>query len=238
MKIAVVYSGQYRTYSDFPNWRENHIAGFPDADYYYTCWDDHWAKDAPDWVTKFPIPVLDHNPYLTTYFESMFRGKSVTNKGKQESGTFATLGHWLALQYLPTKYDVIIRMRYDAILDENGSHKDMFYNFCERAVNEHMNFGFGNHKYSEDRDTRIHRKTPRILRPIIYYRINDFLNIHRPEAMVNPFHLSQMQRLLPHNEGWYQVLGEPAGFAYENWVAGVHIWRKISTENYQPYSAE
>ena len=228
MKIAIVYSGQHRTYPDFPHWRENHINGLPEADVYYTAWDDEWAKDAGDDVVKFPIPNIGHNPYMTSYFDYMFKGKSGTNAGKQLTSTYSTLGHWLAMMWLPAKYDVIIRMRYDAILDDWGSHKDIFYDFCKRCYEEDVTFSFGNHKYSEDRDWRIHRKIPKLCRPIINHRLNDFLNIHRMGSMADPFDLSQKRRLLPHNEGWHQVLGDPAGLMAENYVGGVHIWRKIS----------
>lgn len=222
MKVAIVYSGQYRVWE---GWKENHKHlwdQFKSADVVFSTWKSDQDKvPADENVMLFDDPVCDYNPYLIPSFVSIF-GKHLSEKAdckaKASSANFQQLAHFKVCKSLDfQKYDVIIRMRYDTVL---GNHD--WTSLAKQVINKEIVIGIGNNGGNQDRMNKYHHKTPR-LEFVVGKRILDFMIMHVPNALVDCDALHERKELYPTNSGWYQVLG--ANSTTLNYSAGIQLER-------------
>lgn len=224
MKIAVCYSGQYRT---FDGWQENHQQNLPDADYYYSTWITEKDHVDIDNMIYFDEPVVDYNLYEGSFAEKY--GKHIKNKPDEEKRLYTAahqhIAHWYVLQELKEKYDVVIRMRYDTFL---GPHKQRLLDMCNYVNASGKAIGVGNTSLRDDLNTNIH------MYPFEEYQSNkdfmlDFMTIHKPENIANVMELNEKKGLWPTNSGWWLILSEP-GYGHKNYRCGIQLARKLDIE--------
>tara|TARA_R110002153_G_scaffold205383_1_gene358143 strand:+ start:2920 stop:3597 length:678 start_codon:yes stop_codon:yes gene_type:complete len=222
MKVAIVYSGQYRVWS---GWQHNHKMlwdQFDDCDIIYSTWESD--KDKIPWnepVTLFPDPVCDYNPFLIPSFVKVFGRKLLEKdapKRKAPSSNFQQLAHFRVCEMIDSQeYDLIIRMRYDTIL---GDHDWTF--IAKQVISEKVVVGIGNNGAIQDQNNKYHQKKPH-LDVVSGKRMLDFMIMHVPSALVDCDALHERKELYPQNAGWYQVLR--ADSTTLNYSGGIQLKR-------------
>lgn len=225
MKIAVCYSGLFRTYT---GWLENHKEMLPTADFYFSTWkteEDKVSKLHPNIsMSYFDQPIVAYNTYQQEDFSKIY-GSHLQNKGSEKprhyTSTLQHLGHYLISHNIPKKYDIIIRMRYDTIL---GKHN--WIELVDECYNTKKSVGVGNTSQKEDNDDNIHNKPYKkfteanSLRPYML----DFINIHLSCNIKNAVKMNEEENLWPTNAGWYQLLSKDFN-GHQNYVGGIQLAR-------------
>ena len=225
MKIAVCYSGQYRT---FDGWQENHIDNLPEADYYYSTWSTEKDLVDIDNMIYFDEPVVDYNLYEGSFAKKY--GSHIKDKPDEKKRQFTAahqhIAHWYILQELKKDYDVVIRMRYDTYL---GPHKKQLIKLCDHTNITGQAIGIGNSSAVDDLNKNIH------LSPFVEYistnseSMLDFMTIHKPKNIANVMELNEKKGLWPTNSGWWLILSKP-GYGHKNYRFGIQLARKIDIE--------
>lgn len=220
MKIAVCYSGLYRTHT---GWLENHKENLPDADYYFSTWKSEESKvDIEDMnMIYFDDPQKTYNCYKVKEFGDTY-GWHLKDKTDEQSrlftGYFQHLAHWNVLQELKEKYDVVIRMRYDTYL---GSHKDCFTELCQISKATKKSIGVGNSGRNDDSNKLMHFMKPTPA-GAVKQRLLDFMTIHNQDDCLNVKELVDEEKMWPTNAGWWQILGSNG---YLNYRGGIQLKR-------------
>lgn len=219
MKIAVCYSGLYRTNK---GWQGNHKNNIPDeADVYYSTWSSEKSIVDIKEMIYFDDPVPTYNCYQVPEFMNTY-GAHLQNKQSEikrlKTGYFQHLAHWKILETLPHDYDVVVRMRYDTML---GMGKKELYRLCQTCYTTGKSIGIGNTNSADDRNKMIHMMP---LMPFVAPKpfLLDFMSIHKPESVANVQELVNNEQMWPTNAGWFQMLGENG---YLNYRGGIQLWR-------------
>ena len=225
MKIAVCYSGQIR---EFDHWK-THKEHLPAADYYYSTWEDQRHSvpvELRNSMKYYPNPPETYNCYQVESFQRI-HGRDLDKRKPSETerkytAYFQHLAHWNVVRDLPEGYDIVIRMRYDTII---GCSPSSYMKLCQRVIDRGICIGIGNVSAKCDNDKRKHLKPPKGF-PKVNGRdfILDFMNIHRPENILNVQELVDREEMWPTNAGWFQILGH---VGYENYNGGIQLSRKI-----------
>jgi hypothetical protein len=220
MKVAVLYSGIPR--GDFTRNLFSVKRHFPGADYFYSTWHDQVQVMPPRIEYKSYSEPKMHYHCVSDVDESLLtmKLKSIKSVLKTNSvlyertkhHTKQILGHAYQLDDLDESYDMIVRIRYDCYL----SPKVDIQSYLIKSYEENIAIGFGTrttrhpnlHELKEI--ARVHPKTftdiqdwsgylmdPMILHPRKLFDTN----------LVYKYH--EECKLLPAENGWYQILGEP-----------------------------
>lgn len=221
MKIAICYSGEFRTYE---GWQENHIANLPSGDFYYSTWVKEKSKVDIDNIIYFEPPKIEYNLYEGLFalkYGAHLKNKS-TEKRRNFTGSYQHIGHWLILNSLEKEYDIIIRMRYDTFL---GDHKKDLYALCEECYNTSYAIGIGNTCKTDDDNRMIYTQkfTPFQHSGQSHYML-DFLNIHKQKNISDVMSLLKNKMLFPTNAGWWQILSESFS-GHRNYKGGITLAR-------------
>lgn len=218
MKIAILYSGLYRVYS---NWQQNHQDNLPAGDVYYSTWESERKKVEIDDMIYFKDPKKTYNCYAVQEFGDKYGHHLKTKTGEKSrhyTGYFQHLAHWNVLQSLNKQYDVIIRMRYDTVL---GPHKDSLYQLCELCYQSGNPIGIGNSNSKDDYNKTIHEMPHTVFNSSNDYLL-DFMTIHKQNNVENVEHLVKEEKMWPTNAGWWQMLGKNG---YLNYRGGIQLQR-------------
>lgn len=219
MKIAVCYSGLFRTYDGF---LENHKSRLPTADYYFSTWSSEKDKTVGSGldVMLFDPPSVDYNLYQGSFAEQY--GDSHQHKSSERkrlyTGTMQHLGHYLVATSISEDYDMVIRMRYDTFL---GQHD--WLSLVEHAFKNNIAIGVGNANGSDDADHLMMDRPPTIHGNSSKFML-DFMNIHKRNNIANALALNEEKRLWPTNAGWYQLLSQNYS-GHENYRGGIQLKR-------------
>lgn len=221
MKIAVCYSGQYRPWD---GWKENHQElfgkiGKPSV--YYSTWQYEKSRIPKGMNMRyFDEPSINYNPYKVKQFVNLFGnhiGDKPDEKKRIETSTLQHLAHESVVNSIDkSKYDLIIRMRYDTIVD--SSHDWM--KLVRNSFFKQMTYGFGNTSRTHDENKVIHKVPPTLVN--VPNRILDFMIIHPIESLTDVSFLSRLNTLMPTNAGWWQSFGQKN---YENYFGGIQLKR-------------
>lgn len=233
MKIAVCYSGINRG-----NFIKNNTSvkwHFPDADYFYSTWHNAVASMPPNIEYKtYPEPKMDYhpmkdvNPKLLTMKlrNNLSRLEDKTYYERTKNHTKQILAHAYQLQDLPEEYDMIIRVRYDTYL----SPKVDFSSYVTESYENSLAIGFGTRK-SRHRDVNVLKELPRE-EPKTFDDIQDWYRYLMDPMIFHPRNLFDIDRvfeyhrgkkLLPAENGWYQILSEPYDVNHICFYGGAQI---------------
>ena len=221
MKIAIVYSGLYRT---FDGWLDNHKSVLPSGDYYFTTWESERSKvDIDDMVYNSP-PKITYNLYQGEFAKKY--GKDIQNKDFEKPRLYTAClqhaGHYLALKNIKEDYDIVIRMRYDTFL---GNHSLKFLELCNFCNNTGVSIGIGNTSNSDDKNEKMYQIVPSQYSTKEF--MLDFMNIHKYKNIENVLQLIEDKEMFPTNAGWWQILSK-RGWGHKNYRGGIQLARHIS----------
>jgi len=200
MKVAVCFSGLPR--GDVENNLRIFRSIFP-HDFFFSTWAGNTLNQEH---TVYQEP---HSDYLSSYVE----GLSDEKKQLLGRGYKQIVGHALQVLFdIPKEYDMIIRCRYDTILNEkldwNKHIKDSYENRC-----------IGGFRFSVDEgdfdDTRQCHPKGLVLDQLIMHRRDQF----------DPSHVLKMfydEKLDPCEMGWYQAF---ESHPIKNYIGGIIIDR-------------
>lgn len=224
MKIAICYSGQYRT---FDGWQKNHFDNLPDGDRYYSTWTTEKDFVETDDMIYFDEPIVDYNLYDGSFAKEF--GAYIQEKPDEKKRLYTAahqhFAHWNILQKLNDSYDVVIRMRYDTFL---GQHKKALYNLCKLVNDTGIAIGVGNAGAKDDSNKEIHMMS------FTEHKSNnktilDFMTIHKPKNIANLIELHKKKQMWPTNSGWWLILSKP-GFGHKNYRGGIQLARLLDKE--------
>lgn len=228
-KVAVLISGIVRGNL------ERNIRGmlnhFPDADYFLSTWNSSPAGNAnidtikrllPNAVLdSFPEPVIKYNCLTDVPKEMLFTPKLRANaskasfdkalKNRVHHHTKQILGHAYQMQEHDLgDYDLIIRLRYDTYLHPRIDMTP----FLNESIDNNCAIGFGvrNARHNSLFKTkRIPSVEPKGKDSNDWFRyLMDPMIIH-PPSLFDPeeaFRLDAESKLLPAENGWYQLLSK------------------------------
>lgn len=230
MKVAVCYSGLYR---DFTGWQDNHkfITDHADAVFYST-WRKRQKPPVQDCML-FDEPVIDYNPFLLPEFIDKFPEVSHnhSNPNNWLSGVIARstkqiIAHDFIVAALPSKFDIVIRMRYDTWL---GDHN--WKQYIQQSYDENSVVSFGNADQAMDKNLNMCNEVITEVAELrgtelFRSRLTDFMNIHPSYKMKGAHELHKQKRLLPTNSGWYQVLVGPYKEPHYDYAGGIMLSRR------------
>lgn len=233
MRIALCYSGVARG-----NWLRNNTSvryHFPKADVFYSTWRTAVADMPPVPYKTYGEPTMHYHP-MKDVDPSLLTMKLRENLkllgGKQYydrtlNHTKQILAHAYQLQdQVPPEYDMIIRLRYDTYL----SPKVDFSKYVEKAYQENIAIGFGTRT---SRHPNLHelKELPRV-EPKDFSEIQDWHRYVMDPMILHPRKLfdtdmvleyHKNKKLLPAENGWYQILSEPYGDTHECVYGGAQI---------------
>jgi len=237
MKIAVCYSGICRG-----NWIKNNTSvkyHFPKADYFYSTWSTQVASMPPIDYKTYVEPKMNYHP-MKDVDKNLLTMKLRQNlyllNGKQYydrtmNHTKQILAHAYQLRDLSEEYDMIVRIRYDTYL----SPKVNFTDYLNKSYNENIAVGFGTrtsrHKhlgklleidktvpssFDDNQDWYRYLMDPMIFHPRKLFDTDMVFKYHREK------------KLLPAENGWYQILSEPYGDNHLSVYGGAQIEKYLS----------
>lgn len=219
MKIAVCYSGLFRTFDGF---LENHKAALPEADYYFSTWTSEKEKTNGSNldVRLFDAPEVDYNLYQGSF--ALEYGADHQNKSSERkrlyTATMQHLGHYLVTDSISKDYDMVIRMRYDTVI---GKHD--WLSLITRAYKNNIAIGVGNANGGDDNNGTMTRNVPTIHGNSNKFML-DFMNIHKRNNIADAVAMNNNMSLWPTNAGWYQLLSMNYG-GHENYRGGIQLQR-------------
>jgi hypothetical protein len=235
MKVAVLYSGICRG-----DWNTNRFSVAKQLPYdtFYSTWNDHvhtmppgidyktYKQPSIDYhcMTDVPMdiltPKLKDNRFKATH-DPQYREKT-SHHTKQ------ILAHAMMLKDLDPSYDMIIRCRYDLRVSLKVNLKQ----YVQRAYEENIAIGFGT-RQSRHPDFNVLSEVPKIYPdnkdPSVSqdwgWYLMDPLIMH-PRSLFDVdycWKLHNDHRLLPAENGWYQILSEPWGDTHLSVYGGAQI---------------
>lgn len=219
MKIAVCYSGINR--GNFLRNNGSVKYHFPKADYFYSTWSNAVVSMPPRVEYKtYSEPKMHYHPMkdvdpslLTMKLREnlkLLSGKAyydrILNHTKQ------IMAHAYQLRDLPEEYDMIIRVRYDTYL----SPKVDFSSYVTESYENNLAIGFGT-RTSRHPNVNVLKRIPRE-EPKSFADIQDWHKYLMDPMILHPrslfdidrvFEYHRDKKLLPAENGWYQILSEP-----------------------------
>lgn len=220
MKVAVLYSGISR--GDFTRNSFSVKRHFPDADYFYSTWHDQVHLMPPRIEYNSYIAPTMHYHCITDVNPSLLTMKLASIKKRLKKGnklyertkhhTKQILGHAYQLDDLDESYDMIVRIRYDCYLSPNVD----ILSYLVKSYEENIAIGIGTRT---TRHPNIHelKEIPR-KHPETFDDIQDWSGYLMDPMILHPRKLFDTNlvykyhdecKLLPAENGWYQILGEP-----------------------------
>lgn len=209
MKVAVCFSGLVG-----PDASEN-VNRFRKS-VPYDCFFGHWSgREALGGVDSIELvePELHYNPANgfvgdVPFGYKYFIRNGLADRPEWEHRTKQIMAHAMMCDLLPEQYDVVIRARYDTIVDPNI---DIDY-WARLAFGQRRAIGFyvpkgQNSKYLQNAYVN-EPDHPRALE-----HLPDHMIIH-PRCLMNSelvFSLHELRQLIVAEWGWYQVLSLPFG---------------------------
>lgn len=228
MKIAILFSGLIRG-----NYEKhtNRIQRYFEFDTFFSTWsgsrDEFFNRKESSKILEYDEPELKYNPAIDcieppeTYRKFINNGQSRNPIWKHR--TKQILAHALLYDSILPFYDIIIRARYDTIIDTTRS-KDEILSLISEAHREQKAIGFYVPKGQNNKSLRgllrhhedHHRRKEHLV---------DHLIIH-PAKLFDTKRVWKMhneKRLCVAEAGWWQVLSEPYGSNHESFLgfAGV-----------------
>lgn len=240
MKVAVCISGLCRgkVQRNLGLLKEH----FP-YDYFYGTWkgresDMNLHLKGVDFFA-FPEPKMHYHPILDV--EEMISPKLVAlkkqlqdcrkigpgTKQRVAEHTKQIIAHAYMLELIDPSYDMIIRTRYDVVL----SMKVDFTEYLTRSYEENRAVGFGTRQQRHrdlDSFKEIHREYPDGKRDMSQdwgWYLMDPLIFH-PRKLFDTKRVWQLhndKKLLPAENGWYQILSQPYSDNHLSVYGGVQI---------------
>lgn len=238
MKIAVCYSGLCRG-----DWVKNHNSvrhHFPTADYFFSTW-NHAVVDMPALIeyTTYPEPKMHYHPWgdvppeqLTWKAQQLVKNDLPKPYYRERTlhHTKQILAHAYQLENdVPKEYDMIVRVRYDAYV----SPKVDFTEYLNRAYENKLAVGFGTrtkrhpnlHEFKE-----LPKEWPGEKGPHDSHQyIMDPMIIHHRDVF-DPslaWKLHNEKKLMPAENGWWQVVSEPYGDNHYSVYGGVQVQKYL-----------
>ena len=232
------------------NYKEN-IAKFkmifPDHDFFFSTWRGYEVEGENYTIYEEPkadylkVPDRKVKPY----------GKKSLNQGYKQ-----IIGHSLQLLFdVPKKYDMIVRCRYDSILNE----KYDWSHFIKKSYDTNTVFGFSSESWLRENEKGVDAKLwakgvdaklwvdskfwdspAEYTGKYDYDRLNDQLIFHKREhfSVEKVFELFQKEMLQPCEHGWLQAFSDvvfpgrarqhvyaPKIPVYRSFVGGIHLER-------------
>jgi|TARA_B110000908_G_C10225333_1_gene437621 hypothetical protein len=239
MKLAVLYSGQAR--GDFIKNYQSVKHHFPDADFYFSTWHNAVQFMPPNVnYNTYPEPKMHYHPIVDvddvkSMKLALTKKQCRTNSSLYERTLHHTkqiLAHAYQLQDLDASYDMVIRVRYDCYL----SPKVDLMSYLIKSYEENIAIGIGTrttrHKNLHELKEipRVHPETTEDIQDWSYY-IMDPIIFHPRDLfdidMVLEYHRDS--KLLPAENGWYQILGEPHNDSHLCIYGGAQIEKYLET---------
>jgi len=233
MKIAVLYSGQYRDYLNVPILLEEHNRIFEKLPHevhkFYSTWNT--CKSHIPEILYFEEPNIDYNPVLDVHFKDHGEKWSQMKSLAGDNDSFkappkSLLGNYKWLNKSRNKntflngtkqilahsfiFDSIAGFEYDCIIRMRWDIKiknefDMNF-FIEESITHNKAIGIG--KYF-------------INRSIENKYLADNIIIHPPELFNSKlvYELTEKKQLRFAEWGWYQILGEPYDDTHSSYLS-------------------
>ena len=251
MKVAVLYSGHPRgNWIKNSTSHENHFRKY---DKFYSTWTNQVSNMPPGLEYKtYKEPEIKYNCITDTPKESLTpklrgnRARALKEKGYRERVFHQTkqiLNMAYMLQDLPEEYDMIIRIRYDTHL----SYRVDFTPWLEKSYEESCAVGFGT-RWTRHKDynllTEVEKHYPPRISKEVKITKEEFKAIFAVDGsqdwgwyLMDPliffprkifdidrvFQYNEEKKLLPAENGWYQILSEPYGDNHHCVYGGVQI---------------
>lgn len=232
MKIAVCYSGLLRTWN---GWYKNHTSALRHlegkVDFHYSCWKTNRdLTDFPVNVVQFEQPKTEYNCYESGSFKNIYGdtvGKKETEQFRLYTGNLQQLAHYTLLQSLKEEYDVIIRLRYDIIMNPELDLLPLI----QECFKTGKAIGIGNLQKADDLNPDMYKMVPCLVKGNEPFKVRmaDFINIHKFHNIEDVFKLHEEKQLWPTNPGWYQILSKP-GYGHRTYLGGVSLVRHLGVE--------
>ena len=215
------------------NYKENIVKFkmiFPDYDFFFSTWRGYEVEGEN--YTIYEEPKAD-------YLKVPYRKVNPYSKKSLNQGYKQIIGHSLQLLFdVPKKYDMIVRCRYDSILNE----KYDWSHFIKKSYDTNTVFGFSCESWlnSKGVDAKLWDSPVEYTGNYDYSRLNDQLIFHKREhfSVEKVFELFQKEMLQPCEHGWLQAFSDVIfpGRArqhvyaskipvYRSFVGGIHLER-------------
>jgi len=248
MKIAVCLSGICRG-----NVKRNleHMRHQFNYDYFFATWkgrekDIEVSLPGEKYFTAVEPkmhyhPIIDVpnllSPKLKAYMEAFKSGQYKKNMiDRTLNHTKQILAHAFLLEKIPNEYDMIIRARYDTFISKQVN----LHKFIDESYTKKQAIGFGTRNSRHSNFLEI-KEIPQlypdgkkkisqdwgwyIMDPIIMHR-RDMFNLDLVWKLHNE------KKLLPAENGWYQILSEPYGDNHRCFYGGVQIEKYLKSTIY------
>lgn len=228
-RVAVCVSGIVRDHSDICIDQLNKILPFDT--FYGVCINIPNNNLNKNNVIKLFQPEPEYHPYLVEEkyvpdcptFRRYRKDKIWKKKGlydKSNQHYLEILNHYNLVQKIPSRYDIIIRCRFDVFVSENIN----FIQLINHTIKTEQTIGISNFNPLADEQKPL---TKRNLRPDINKDIflHNLLIFHKRNNMADVNKLIKEKRLLPAEYGYYQAFAEKNGKGFINFEGGVAIAR-------------
>ena len=229
-RVAVCVTGQVRDYSDECIERLNNVLPFDT--YYGICINikNNNLKNKKNIIELFQ-PEPEYHPYLVDEkyvpncptFKRYRDHKIWTKEGLYDASNkqyLEVLNHFNLIQKLNSKYDIIIKCRFDVFL----SDKIDFINFINHTIETDKTIGMSNlDKFTdESRPLTMGNFRSDVNKDIYLY---NHLIFHKRNNTADVPKLIKEKRLLPAEYGYYQAYAEKNGKGFINFQGGMVIAR-------------
>jgi hypothetical protein len=201
MKVAICVSGELRGNEDLCNELRKRYLPY---DEFFHDWSITPLPQLPD--TESFIRAFD--TYIKSLSEqdpSRIHFTKKFNSGlKHHARIYQHYNHWHCLQLVPDEYDMIVRIRPDAVLQEHDWAGDI-----QRAYDTDTLYGYGSGQG--------------VAEGLVSRFASDFVILHRRERMRNPYKID----LCPGHVGWWICLYKQLDEVFINNNDSVKLVREL-----------